>query len=167
MTIHSDHPFSPGDTEKNAVRRLRGRLLSPVTVVATGTGRNRVGLTVSSLLVVDGDPGKVIVLVDPDSDFGEAAEVGVRAAVSLLESADEFLAEAFAGLAPAPGGPFTLGDWVDSAWGPHLADHSWCGFEIEHVRPVGWSLELLGGIESVEIAGPGGLGHFRGRYFTN
>ncbi len=164
MTIHSEHPFLPGDDAKDALRRLRGRLVSPVTVVASEADRGPKGLTVSSVLLVDGDPAQIVVCVDPDSDLGELLEPGTRAAVSLLEASDSYLAEAFAGLAPAPGGPFTLGRWESSAWGPHLSGRSWCGVVVTDVRPLGWSHEVTGTVEHVEILGDGGLAHARGRF---
>ncbi|HPU13830.1 MAG TPA: flavin reductase [Aeromicrobium sp.] len=165
MTIHSEHPFTPRDGAKDALRQLRGRLVAPVTIVATGAGRDRAALTVSSLQVVDGSPGRFVAMIDPDADLGEAIEPNSSLVVSLLEAGDEFLAEAFAGLAPAPGGVFTLGDWEDTDWGPALAGRSWCAVRVDEISTVGWSLSVLGTIVHVEIAGPGGLSHLRGRYF--
>jgi len=164
VTIHSGHPFVPADDAKAALRRLRGRLVSPVTVVATGEGHGRVGLTVSSVLLVDGDPGRVIATIDPDSSLGEAVDAGVRAAVSVLAPGDEYLADVFAGLAPAPGGMFTIGTWVQTPWGPRLDGRSWCGLTVDDVRSLGWSVEVLGSVGHVEIHDPAGLSHLRGRY---
>lgn len=164
MTIHSDHPFVPPEGERDGLRRLRGRLSAPVTIVATDAERGRVGLTVSSLVVVHGEPARLLLVLDPDSGLAEALRPGGSAAVSLLEPGDEFLAEVFAGLAPAPGGTFTVGDWTDSPWGPHLRGRSWCGARIDETRPLGWSVEVLATVEEVRIDGPGGLTHARGRY---
>ncbi|GAA2075163.1 flavin reductase [Aeromicrobium tamlense] len=164
MTIHSEHPFAPADRDKDAFRRLRGRLPSPVTVVATGTGRGRAGLTVSSLLLVDGDPPRIEVFVDPDSELGESLEVGARAAASVLQAGDAFLAEVFAGLAPAPGGMFTVGTWVDSDWGPRLDDRSWCGFTVDEISELGWSLRVTGTVRTVAVEAATGAAHARGRF---
>ncbi|HYF71787.1 MAG TPA: flavin reductase, partial [Nocardioides sp.] len=67
MTIHSEHPFL--DPDPDPVRRFRGRLGGAVSLVTAGAGRERAGLTVSSLLVANGDPAQVVMLVDPDSDL--------------------------------------------------------------------------------------------------
>lgn len=164
MTIHSEHPFVPADRDKAAVRRLRGRMPAPVTIVATGTGRGRFGLTVSSILLVDGDPARVEALVDPDSDLGEALQVGSRAAVSVLEAGDGYLAEVFAGLAPAPGGMFTIGDWVDSPWGPRLEARSWWGFTVDELTELGWALRVTGTVDGVSVGQSTGVAHARGRF---
>jgi flavin reductase (DIM6/NTAB) family NADH-FMN oxidoreductase RutF len=165
VTIHSDHPFVPSEDERDPLRRLRGRLPAPVTVWSTGTGRSREGLTISSLLVADGQPARVLGLVDPDSDFWDAEPQAW--VVNVLGAGHRFLADAFAGTAPAPGGPFTLGTWSDSAWGPVLADTAgWIGVRLADVapRPVGWGLLVEGVVEHVELGAADAMIHLRGRY---
>ena len=163
MSIHSDHPFP---TEDDPVRRLRGRLGGAVALVTTGTGADRAGLTVSSLMVANGDPGRLLFLVDPDSDLGESLTVGSRAVVQLLAWPHRHLAEAFGGTAPAPGGPFRTGTFEDSAWGPWLVDATaWASVSVEETREVGWSLLVTATIDDVEL-GPDedALLHRRGRW---
>ena len=167
MTIHSEHPFVPPESERDPVRRLRGRLGGTVTLWTTGQGRDRAGLTVSSLMVANGDPAHVLALVDPDSDFADAARETGTAVVQLLEWRHRDLAEAFAGLAPAPGGVFTLGSWVDTEWGPRLEGASaWAGLRLAgEQREVGWSLLLDTIVEQVEFGEEKvPLVHRRGRY---
>ncbi|MDO5504365.1 MAG: flavin reductase [Actinomycetia bacterium] len=162
MTIHSSHPFATPPHLRDAARRLRGRLSSPVTVWAAGAGAARVGLTVSSVLVVLGEPARVLGLVDPDSDF--ALGLADTFTVSVLEEGDHGLAEAFAGLAPAPGGLFGQADFLDTAWGPALADRSWVGVRVESVRELGWSHEVVGVLEEVTLNERTPLAHVGGRY---
>ncbi len=167
MTIHSEHPFTPPESERDAVRRLRGRLGGTVTLWTSGQGRDRAGLTVSSLMVANGDPAHVLALVDPDSDLADAVKETGAAVVQLLEWPHRDLAEAFAGLAPAPGGLFTLGTWVDTEWGPRLEGTSaWAGLRLTgEQREVGWSLLLDTAVEHVEIGEEQQpLVHRRGRY---
>jgi flavin reductase (DIM6/NTAB) family NADH-FMN oxidoreductase RutF len=166
VTIHSDHPFAEPEDERDPVRRLRGRLGGTVTLWTAGEGRDRAGLTVSSLMVAAGDPGHALALVDPDSDFAEAVQRTGRAVVQLLEWPHRDLAEAFAGVAPAPGGVFTLGSWMDTDWGPRLEDASaWAGVMLTGTSEVGWSLLLDTTIEHVEIGQEREpLVHRRGRY---
>ena len=66
MTIHNTDPFATPDEEKSAVRRLRGRLAAPVTLWTTP---GPAGLTVSSTLVADGDPGRVLGLIDDEKEI--------------------------------------------------------------------------------------------------
>ncbi len=165
MTIHTDHPFCPAEDDLDPMRRLRGRMPAPVTVWSTGTGRGREGLTVSSVLVADGAPARVLGLVDEESDLWAARPSTL--VVNLLGPTHEFLAEAFAGTAPAPGGPFRLGSWEDSEWGPVLLDSAgWIGVRLDAQEPrrAGWALLLEGVVEHAEVGGVDGLGHVRGRY---
>lgn len=167
MTIHSEHPFAQPESERDPVRRFRGRLGGTVSLWTTGEGAGRAGLTVSSLMVAAGEPGRVLALVDPDSDLADAVQDNEVAVVQLLEWEHRDLAEAFAGLAPAPGGVFRLGSWVETVWGPRLEGASvWAGLRLAGVpREVGWSLLLEATVEHVEIGEESEpLVHRRGRY---
>ena len=79
-----------------------------------GTPTDRAGLTVTSWLVAGGEPGRVLALLDPDADLTDVLLGTGRGVVQLLAWEDRDLADAFAGVAPAPGGPWRLADWVDT-----------------------------------------------------
>jgi flavin reductase (DIM6/NTAB) family NADH-FMN oxidoreductase RutF len=168
VTIHSDHPFLEPESERDPGRRLRGRLGGAVTLWTSGSGQQRTGLTISSVMVAHGDPAHVLGLVDPVSDLAGSVSRGGTAAVQLLQWSHRDLADAFAGVAPAPGGPFRMGTWEESEWGPVLQGVSaWAGVRITgSAAEVGWSLLLDGVVEHVslseETAPP--LVHRRGRY---
>lgn len=167
MTIHSEHPFLEPESERDPVRRLRGRLTGAVTLWTCGEGSSRAGLTVSSLMVANGEPAHLLALVDPDSELAAELPDAGRAVVHLLRWADRDLADAFAGVAPAPGGVFGTASWEQSEWGPVLAGAAtWAGVRLDgEPREVGWSLLLDAVVEHVQIgedAEP--LVHRRGRY---
>ncbi|MGJ9412495.1 flavin reductase family protein [Aeromicrobium sp. CF4.19] len=165
MTIHTDHPFQPGEGDRDPLRRFRGRMSSAVSVITTGSHRRRAGLTVSSFVVAEGDPGRVLALLDEDSTLWDARPE--RVVVNLLAIEHAWLAEAFAGLVPAPGGPFTLGEWTASAWGPVLTGAAgWLGVAVDRSEPrgAGWSVLLEGSVEHVQVGEPDALTHVRGRY---
>jgi flavin reductase (DIM6/NTAB) family NADH-FMN oxidoreductase RutF len=167
VTIHSEHPFLEPESERDPVRRLRGRLGGTVTLWTAGQGGGRAGLTVSSLMIANGDPAHVLALVDPDSDFADTIQETGAAVVQLLEWPHRDLAEAFAGLAPAPGGPFKMAAWADTEWGPRLEGASaWAGVRVaDRQHEVGWSLLVDTTVEHVEIAEEREpLIHRRGRY---
>ena len=150
MTIHSTHPFA--DADPDPVRRLRGRLGGVVGLLTADDQGTRAGLTVSSLMVANGEPARVLALVDPDSDLRDAVDGSGGAVLQLLSWPHRDLAEAFAGTAPAPGGPFRMGSFVDTAWGPRLADAAtWAGLRLESAAPVGWSDLLTLVIEEVVV----------------
>jgi flavin reductase (DIM6/NTAB) family NADH-FMN oxidoreductase RutF len=167
VTIHSEHPFLPPEGDRNPVRRLRGRLPLPVSVWTAARGGRPAGWTVSSMLVADGEPPELLGLLDEDSDLADLLHDGGTVAVSLLGGAHRPLADAFAGLAPAPGGAFRMADWTDTDWGPVLADGpGWLGARItDATGKAGWTLLVRAVIEHVEVADAADvLGHLRGRY---
>lgn len=139
---------------------------APVTVWSSGSGRDRQGLTISSLIVANGEPAHVLAVVDPDSDWWGSDPETVT--VNVLARDHRFLADAFAGTAPAPGGPFTLGSWTDSDWGPVLdGSAGWFGVRLlPDPRAVGWGLLVEGVVEHVQPGEADALIHLRGRYET-
>jgi len=163
VTIHSDHPFREPTPEP--ARQLRARLGGAVSLWTAGSGGSRAGLTVSSLMVAGGDPGRLLALLDPDSDL--RAELGStgRAVVHLLRWEHRQLAEAFAGQFPAPGGPFRLAEWEQTSHGPRLSDaHSWATVEVDSFETVGWSDLVVARLVSVALGDDDALEHRRGRY---
>lgn len=170
VTIHSEHPFADPEGGRDPARRLRGRLGATVCLVTTGSGAARAGLTVSSAMVAHGDPAHALLLLDPDSDLADALAGGVdeqgRGVLHLLSWEHRDLADAFAGVAPAPGGVFRLGSWTDTAWGPLLDGVSaWAGFTVDDTREVGWSLLVDAVLDEIHLAEEGEpLVHRRGRY---
>ncbi|ROR90466.1 flavin reductase family protein [Nocardioides aurantiacus] len=165
MTIHTAHPFA--DPDPDPVRRLRGRLGGAVTLWTAGDlDGTHAGLTVSSVMVGRGEPGHVLGLVDPDSDFRDVVGATGRAVVHLLQWRHRDLAEAFAGLLPSPGGPFRAAGWEPGSHGPVLLPAtSHALVEVVDVREVGWSDLIDARVVDVvlhEDLDP--LEHRRGRY---
>jgi flavin reductase (DIM6/NTAB) family NADH-FMN oxidoreductase RutF len=168
MSIHNEHPFLPAEQDRNPVRRLRGRLASPVAVLTTEHNGVRAGLTVSSVLVVDGDPGAVLAVIDPLSELHDVLADSGTAVLNLLSWSHRQLADAFGYIAPAPGGPFRLADWQPSEWGPVLTGApAWAGCRVssQDWRSVGWGQLVEFSIDQVVLgADEEPLVHQRGRY---
>ena len=163
--IHSSDPFATPEQDKSAVRRFRGRLAAAVTLWTT-PGPS--GLTVSSMMVADGEPGRLLGLVDEESDFWDALSRSRIFAVIPLGEGDQQLADRFAGLMPSPGGLFATGDWIDTEYGPvPRGAATWAGCRLDGDRPMGWSLLLEATVVAVH---PGEVGrplvHYRGRYHS-
>ena len=166
MTIHTSHPFLDPEGDRDPVRRLRGRQGATVSLWTAGAGGDRSGLTVSSWMVAGGEPGRVLALLDPDADLTESLLETGRAVVQLLAWPDRGLAEAFAGTAPAPGGPFRMAEWVDTGYGPRL-DHAatWAFASLESDVPVGWSTLVTCTLDEVVVGEDHDpLVHRRGRF---
>ena len=170
MTIHTTDPFATPEPERSPVRRFRGRLASAVTLWTATGRRGPVGLTMSSTVVVEGEPGRVLGVLDPESDLADAlAAPGARFVVQSAAEGEQQLAEKLAGRMPAPGGVFAGYEWRDTGYGPLLAGpRAWAGCEVASVRPVGWGLLVEAIIADVGVTDPPGapLVHYRGRYRT-
>jgi 3-hydroxy-9,10-secoandrosta-1,3,5(10)-triene-9,17-dione monooxygenase reductase component len=162
--IHDDNPFA--QSADDPTRRLRGRLATGVTLITAGTPNRHTGLTVSSLVVVEGDPGRVVAVVGPNSDLYDIAGATGKFIVHLCEEEDAGLADVFAGIRPSPGGPFSGLDVLDTAWGPSIQSigtRAFCSKAI--IEPLGWSGMLVGIIDRVEFgSNPDPLIHYRGGY---
>ncbi|MBO4205116.1 flavin reductase [Micromonospora echinofusca] len=161
--IHHTDPFATPVGERSPVRRLRGRLAATVTL---WTAPGPAGLTVSSTLVAEGEPDRLLGLVDEESDLWSAASAAGRFAVAVLGPAHRQLADRFAGLFPAPGGLFATGEWIPTDYGPVPADAGgWVGCRLDGAREYGWALLVEATIETVALAEEGTpLLHHRGRY---
>ena len=167
MTIHTSHPFLDPEGDRDPVRRLRGRVGGTVSLWTAGSSTgDRAGLTVSSWLVAGGEPGRVLALLDPDADLTDVLLATGRGVVQLLAWEDRDLADAFAGTAPAPGGPWRLTEWVATDHGPRLAHATtWATIGVESAVEVGWSRLVTCVLEEVVVGeDPAPLVHRRGRY---
>ena len=162
--IHGDNPFSPEGDDR--LRRFRGRLVSPVTIITSGDGQTQTGLTVSSLFAIDGAPPLLYAAVGPNSDLFDVVQETGRFVVHICRDGHEGLAEVFAGLRPSPGGMFASAEWEPSEWGPTLSampDRALCS--LQTIDETGWSGILIGAIDeasSADLVEP--LAHFRGSY---
>ena len=164
--IHGEHPFRTPPELREPVRRLRGRLASPVTIWTSGGEGAYTGLTVSSALVVEGETSSIFGLVGPLTDLWDALEATRTFVVHVLPATEKTLADRFAGLRPSPGGLFADANVSASKWGPVLADLP----DRVYCRVTGWTepgfQRLVAGaierIEMEELDDP--LVYFRGRY---
>lgn len=164
--IHYEDPFATPIEKREPWRRLRGRLAAPVTLWTSGGPDARTGLTISSIIIADGNPPTVLGLMKDTSDiFATIQETG-RFVVHVAELNDRTLADRFAGLRPSPGGLFAGEDVEDTEWGPvltRLVNRASCRFVDE--REAGHQRLVQGAIERIdldELDRP--LVLYRGRY---
>jgi len=166
--IHDEHPFTDPEDQRNPIRRFRGRLSAPVTIVTAGSQSSRTGLTVSSLVVAGGGEPKVHFVLGPESYLWDAIQASGRFVVHVLDASQHALSDQFAGVRPSPGGPFTGLDVGDSSHGPLLESCSTRAYcTLDSVVEGDGYLLVEGAIESVDLhdlTAP--LQWFRGSYRT-
>lgn len=164
--VHEDHPFETPVDQRDPARRFRGRLAAPVTVITSGAGEHRTGLTVSSLVVAEGDPSRIYFLLGSTTDLFYGLEETGKFVVHVLESEDQAIADVFAGLRPSPGGKFAGLEVEQSEWGPVLTSvktRAYCTFEGGDEETFFIVAEgKVDKIELIDIDDP--LVYFRGRY---
>lgn len=164
--IHDEHPFATPIEDRDPVRRFRGRLRAPVTIVTAGNEDERTGLTVSSLMVAEGEPGKIYLLLGATTDLYQAIQETGKFIVHVCVSRHRELADVFAGLRPSPGGMFRGQEVVQTDWGPALSDlttRAYCTYRGGQEET--YLVIATGDIDHVEIddmSDP--LSYFRGSY---
>jgi 3-hydroxy-9,10-secoandrosta-1,3,5(10)-triene-9,17-dione monooxygenase reductase component len=150
--IHYENPFVDPPGERSEARRLRGRLALPVTVWTAGDAEGPVGLTVSSLVVADGEPPVVSGLVGETTDLFGAITETEAFVIHILREGDASLAEIFAGLRPNPGGLFAGLDVDPSEWGPVIRSHGTRAFcRLSAMMDSGYHKLVTGAIERIEL----------------
>jgi len=162
-----DDPFATPEEERDPTRRLRGRLPAPVTVWTAADRRGvRSGLTVSSVLVVEGEPPMVLGLIGPETALWDAVQDSGRFTVHLMAEHQVRLADQFAGR--YPGDPFEGVAASDGGFGPVLDEvGTRAGCELAGYVEAGYFLLVRGVVANVEFAGSGRpLVHYGGRYLT-
>ena len=148
------------------MRQFRGRLVAPVTVVTAGTAEQPVGLTISSLMVAEGDPGTVFMLVGNGTDLWEEIESSRKFVVHVVDDTMRDHGDAFAGFRPRPGGVFTDVEVEDTEWGPVMADapnRLFCSLVSNRPLPFHHLVEAnIDQVELSDLANP--AIYYRGTY---
>jgi len=152
-TIHDEHPFLDPEGQRHPIRRFRGRLSAPVTIVTSGNPQDHTGLTVSSLMVAEGEPARIHFVLGDQSYLWDRIQQYGAFVVHILESDHHQMSSRFAGAAPSPGGPFVGIDVVASDHGPVITaipTRAYCRFETS--RPGDGDYVIVDAvIESVEV----------------
>jgi 3-hydroxy-9,10-secoandrosta-1,3,5(10)-triene-9,17-dione monooxygenase reductase component len=152
IRIGSQPPFAVPPERRDPTRRFRGRLVAPVTVWTAGQLPGGAGLTVSSVLVAEGQPARLLGLIDPTSAFWEAAQETGAFMVHVLAVGDQALAERFSEVRPLIRGPFEGLEVAESPWGPVLGgSRPRAACRLAGSTPVGYAELIEGVIEQLEL----------------
>jgi 3-hydroxy-9,10-secoandrosta-1,3,5(10)-triene-9,17-dione monooxygenase reductase component len=155
IRVGSRRPFAVPPERRDPARRLRGRLVAPVTVWTAGRPPGGAGLTVSSVLVAEGQPARLLGLIGPTSAFWEAMQETGAFVVHVLAAGDRVLAERFSEIRPPIRGPFDGLQVADSPWGPVLGgSRPRAACRLAGSAPVGYAELVEGVIEQLEVPDP-------------
>lgn len=119
-------------------RFLDGMRLSAATVsvVTTESKGERFGATVSAMCSVSADPPSLLVCINSHGRTAKTISAGGIFCVNLLAEPQRPIAEAFAGIAPADGGPFASGRWRTMATGAPVLVDAVAAFDCRVSREV-------------------------------
>jgi flavin reductase (DIM6/NTAB) family NADH-FMN oxidoreductase RutF len=162
----SEPPFAVPPERRDPARRLRGRLVAPVTIWTAGRPPGGAGLTVSSVLVVEGQPAHLLGLIDPTSALWEAVQDSGAFVVHVLAVGDRALAERFSEVRPPIRGPFEGLEVAASPSGPVLAGRRpRAACRLVGSTPVGYGELVDGVVEELELPDlDDPLAYMHGRY---
>ena len=165
--IHDEHPFATPQELRDPVRRFRGRLTAPVTIVTSGGPSARTGLTVSSVIVAEGEPAFVHFLAGTGAEVWDSIADTGTFIVHVLERGHRSMSDVFAGYRPSPGGLFAGLDITDTPHGPEIQElPTRCYCRLADSRETAFHTLVTGVIERVQLhdlRDP--LRWFRGEYF--
>ena len=166
LSLMDTNPFSDPLESRSVARRFRGRLAAPVTIWTSGPPEARTGLTVSSLVVADGEPPLVLGLINDTTSLYDTIVDSGSFVVHVAEEHQQRMSEVFAGLRPSPGGMFTSVGFHDGPYGPVLDDLAVRAFcRLDDVSRAGSHHVISGRIEEASLGQPlAPLVRFRGRY---
>lgn len=140
-------------TRPASFRDAMRRLAATVTIVTTGAGERRHGMTATAVTSLSMDPPSLLVCVNRGGALHALLAQSDRFCVNLLRCGQAALSDAFAGRMPAEE-RFRHGDWRADAHGiPYLADAQATIFctKQDAIRQASHTI-LIGAVESVGAA---------------
>jgi flavin reductase (DIM6/NTAB) family NADH-FMN oxidoreductase RutF len=150
--IHEEHPFRTPTEERDPVRRFRGRLAAPVTIVTSGAETEAAGLTVASIMIAEGEPAMVYLLVGPATDVFFAIESTDRFVVHVGSQRHRETADVFAGLRPQPGGVFAELEVEATDYGPELTDfENRLRAQVISLEDASYSVLVTAAVDSITL----------------
>lgn len=154
IRAHIEYADPATGVDDQSFKRAMRKFASGVCVVATGSGAERVAMTVSSFTSVSVNPPLVSVCIN-QSAFSHAALVSNEFySINMLRHEQTDVALTFAGATPLTGEQrFTVGDWRSESGVPILSDGLQsliCRAEMR--QPLGTHTLLLGRVMSTNHA---------------
>ena len=149
-------------------RRAMGLFPGAVTLITTGTGDGRRGLTATAVCSVTDSPPSLLVCLNRATETCAAVAQAGAFSVQLLDDADRALALHFAGSGGVRGaGKFAQGDWGSFANGLPRLDSALAAIccEVAEMSDTGSHRIFIGRITDVRLAPDrGALVYARSRF---
>lgn len=169
-SVHYGNPWQDPPSHRDPVRQARASMPWPVTVWLAGASGAQPGsallrgLTVSSVMVAQGEPPLLAGLLPPLSDLAEVIAVpGATFTVSVLGQGQQRYARHFSGEPTIPDQELA---YASSPFGPVLSDvPTWLGCRCRSGREFGWSLLVEAEVvEAHTTSAAVGLAWYRGGF---
>ena len=140
--------------EASAFRAAMARFPGAVTIVTTGQGDNRRGITATAVCSVTADPPSLLVCLNRKTGTCEAVTGSMGFTVNLLSGDGGPLAMTFAGAGGVTGADkFREGDWQDGVHGPRLTTAiASFACEVSELLDAGTHTVFIGQVVAISTA---------------
>ncbi len=171
MTIHTT-AFTPSDVHRDAIdfRGAMRQLAGGVSVITTGSGYQRTGLTVTSVTSLSADPATLIVCVNQNASSYPILKSFGSFGVNILPARLQAVAARFSGIGGLKGEErFTGADWFTLATGAPLLLGALAALDctIEEIIERHSHAIVIGRVEATRIrSGEAPLGYWNGAYVS-
>jgi flavin reductase (DIM6/NTAB) family NADH-FMN oxidoreductase RutF len=168
MNAHANPPPDPSGASADSFRAAMRHLAGGVSVITSGKGDNRNGLTATSVSSLSAEPAALIVCINRNcSMLPLLRDLGVFG-VNILAAGHRDIADRFAGRCGVGGADRYAGaDWIELVTGAPLLVDALAAIDCTVDTIVDWNTHALviGRVEAVRLHdGPEALVYWRGGY---
>ena len=137
-----------------AIKGAMRRLAATVTIISTGDGNERHGMTATAVTSVTTDPPALLICVNKSASLHPVLATGTRFCINLLKDSHADVAGVFGGKLQGPA-RFGTGDWAVNGHGvPYLTDaqaNLFC--KVDGLMLYGTHTIFVGLVEDVRLFG--------------
>jgi len=155
---------APADSFRAAMRHLAGG----VSIITSGRGADRAGLTATSVSSLSVEPASLIVCINRSSSMIPVLRASGSFGVNILAAGHRDLADRFAGRHGVSGAARYAGaDWIELVTGAPLLADALAAIDCKVDSVIDWNTHALviGRVEAVRLHdGPQALVYWRGAY---
>jgi flavin reductase (DIM6/NTAB) family NADH-FMN oxidoreductase RutF len=151
-TINLGKEMGKASVDALTFRAAMKKVATPVTIIATGVGDHRHGITASAVCSLSDQPPMILACVNLNSTILPQIRANRCFSANFLDEAQSTLAQHFAGMTKVYGPErFNLGNWSSMATGSPVLEDSLtvfdCSLECEYESPT--HAVLVGRVEAI------------------